>query len=82
MTHVWLLWDEGWDYSVVVSVYGSLPVAKAGYLDSVHPLLGPRGGKRPPRPLIAWTSDDNGDTWYPFGGDPHYHIERREVNEA
>lgn len=82
MSFVYLLWREAWDYdesSEVESVHASIEGAARAHLDVAHPLAGPRGGKRPARPVVSWASASaDPGYWNPDDGS-HYGIERREV---
>lgn len=66
---VYVLIEEGngWDgvSDSLVEVCATLATAQRIYLDCAFPLKGPRGGKRPPRPEVSWTTDE-GDLWAPL----------------
>lgn len=80
---VYALWREGdlWDGTMdeLVSLHRSLAGAQRAHLDDAWPLVGPRGGKRPPRPDVHWWFDEREPrTWQPSDG-TDYRIERVTV---
>jgi hypothetical protein len=86
MTTIYLLirWDDRSDE--VISAHAELGKAFTAYLDECYPLQGPRGGKRPQRPLINWSEDKHrAGHWTPEqeGQSPEawsgYYVEQHEV---
>lgn len=75
---VYLLWRYDYDYRSVEAVCATLERAQQCFLEDRYPLTGPRGGKRPPRPVVTWTLDSGGD-WTPSVGGDDYYIERLEL---
>lgn len=86
--HVFLLvwWHAHGDD--VEHVTSTLERAQQIYLDERYPTTGPRGGKRPPQPVITWSeSEYEPGRWRPSDAErghavwSGYYIERREVEQ-
>ena len=87
MPDVFLLvdWDDRSDN--VVAACSTLERAQQAYLDLAYPVSGPRGGRRPPQPVVTWSASmHDADHWTPSDHDDGrwcgFYIERHQVDSA